>query len=235
VIDDTESRAMTSSKTASGHAQCDPTVVAGVAHPRKRLSLKTRLAVLRARFSLVGLLARQDERKVVSVVAAANGGLAILAIGCFSLITNSSLMFPALGPTAFILFSTPTTESATPRSVILGHFSGMACGWAAWHLSSTLVGGSVSLQIGGFAPILSASLALAATCAILIRLSCPHAPACASSMIIALGGVTDWLGVLLMAVAVVWITAQAVAINRFAGLPVVTWSHATKTDLVGAQ
>ncbi len=199
-------------------------------HPRRRLSLKTRWAIWRARYSTPGLLARLDERKAISVVAAVNGGLAILAIGFFSWITDLPLMFPALGPTAFILFATPTTESAAPRSVILGHFSGMASGWAVWYLVSTVVGGPVSMQIGGLAPVVSASLALAATCGLLIRLSCPHAPACASSLIVALGGVTDWLGVLLMAVAVVWITAQAVAMNRFAGVPVPTWSPVVRTD-----
>lgn len=200
----------------------------GMLRSRTRLSLKTRWAVLRARYSIAGLLARQDERKVVSVVAAVNGGLAILAIGCFSWITDLPLAFPALGPTAFILFATPMSESAAPRSIVLGHFSGIASGWAIWHLTSTVVGGPVSMQIGGLAPFVSASLALAVTCGLMIRLSCPHAPACASSLIIALGAVTDWLGVLLMAVAVVWITVQAVAMNRFAGVPVPTWSPAVR-------
>lgn len=69
-----------------------------------------------------------DERKAVSVVTAVHGGLAILAIGFFSWITDLALTFPALGPTAFILFSSPTSESAAPRSVILGHFCGIASG-----------------------------------------------------------------------------------------------------------
>ena len=198
--------------------------------PRRRLSLKTRWAIWRARYSPAGLLARLDERKAVSVVTAVHGGLAILAIGLFSWMADLALTFPALGPTAFILFSTPTKESAAPRSVILGHFSGMAAGWAVWYLVSAVVGGPVSIQTGGLAPVVSASLALAVTCVLLIRLSCPHAPACASSLIIALGGVTDWLGVLLMAVAVVWITAQAVAMNRLAGVHVPTWSPLVRTD-----
>ncbi len=199
-------------------------------HSTRRLSLKTRWAVWRARYSTVGLLARLDERKAVSLVAAVNGGLAILAIGFFAWITDLPLIFPALGPTAFILFATPTTASAAPRSIILGHFSGMASGWAVWHLMSTVVGGPVSMQTGGWAPAVSASLALAITCGLLVRWSCPHPPACASGLIIALGGVTDWLDVLLMAVAVVWMTVQAVAMNRFAGVPVPIWSPVVRAN-----
>jgi CBS domain-containing membrane protein len=200
---------------------------------RKRLSLKTRWAIWQARYSTPGLLARMDERKAVSAIAAVNGGLAILAIGLYSWITDLPLVFPGLGPTAFILFAAPRTEAAAPRSVILDHFSGMACGWAVWYLMSTIVGGPVSMQTGGLAPVISASLALAVTCGLLIRLSCPHAPACTSCLIIALGGVTDWLGVLLMAFAVIWITAQAVAMNRLAGVPVPLWSPAVRTDQGG--
>ena len=187
--------------------------------------------MLVARYSVAGMLARMDERKAVSVVAAVNGGLAILAIGFFSWIANLAMMFPALGPSAFILFSQPRSDSAAPRSVILGHFSGMAAGWAVWYLVSALFGEPVSMQSGGLAPVVSASLALALTCVLLIRLSCSHPPACASSLIIALGGVTDWLGVCLMASAVVWITLQAVAMNRLAGVRVPLWSPPARPDL----
>ena len=77
---------------------------------------------------------------------------------------------------------------------------------------------------------MSASLALAVTSVLLVRLACPHPPSCASSLIVAMGGVTDWFGVLLMAVAVVWITAQAVAMSLLAGVPVPTWSHVVRLD-----
>ena len=196
----------------------------------RRRSLRTRWAIWRARHSTVGLLARLDECKAVSLVAAVNGGLAILTIGAFAWLTDLPLAFPALGPTAFILFSTPTSESAAPRSVILGHFSAMASGYAVWHLVSAATGGPVSTQIGGWPLMLSASLALALTGGLLVRLSCPHPPACASGLVIALGAVTDWPSVLLMAAAVVWMTVQGVAMNRFAGVPVPTWSPVVRTN-----
>ena len=162
---------MDNQPVAHGDAPGDAPEQSGRPHPTRRLSLKTRWAIWRARYSTAGLLARLDERKAVSVVAAVNGGLAILAIGFFAWLADLPLIFPALGPTAFILFSAPTAESAAPRSVILGHFSGMASGWAVWHLMSTVVGGPVSTQLGGLALVLTASLALAVTCGLLVRLS----------------------------------------------------------------
>lgn len=105
----------------------------------------------------------------------------------------------------------------------------MASGYAVWHLVSYLAGEPVSTQAVGLALFCSTSLALALTCLLLVRLACPHAPACASSLVIALGEVTRWQDVLLMAVVVVWITVQAGLMNRFAGLPVPTWSPRKRT------
>jgi CBS-domain-containing membrane protein len=187
-------------------------------------SIKTRWLILRARLSMPGLLTRFDEQHVMSLATAVNGGLAILTVGLFAWLTNLPVVFPALGPSAFILFSTPLSSAAAPRSVILGHFSAIVSGCAVWHLISALAGAPVSMQAGGWPPFCSASLALAVSSLLLVRLSCKHPPACASSLVIALGAVTHWYDLVFMALAVVWITAQAVAMNRLAGLPVPVWS-----------
>lgn len=191
---------------------------------RPRRSLRMRLLVWRARFSIPSLLALADERKVVSWTAGISGGLAMLQISLFAWLSDLPLVFPALGPTAFILFSAPFSPSAAPRSVIMGHFTGMVSGFATWSLMTHLSGGAVSLQEGGWPLLCSASLALALTSTLLVRMSYPHPPACASALIIALGGVTDWRELLAMAAAVVLLAFQAVAINRIAGVRVPAWS-----------
>lgn len=191
---------------------------------RQRRSFRMRWLMWRTRFSIPTLLARADERKVVSWIAGINGGLAILVISLFAWLSGAPLVFPALGPTAFILFSAPFSPAAAPRSAILGHWIGMASGLAAWHFITRLSGEAVSLQIQGWPLLCSASLALALASALLIRFSCPHPPACGSALVVALGGVTDGLGLLAMAAAVVLLTFQAVCINRIAGVRVPTWS-----------
>jgi CBS-domain-containing membrane protein len=196
-----------------------------------RLSLKTRWLIWRARLSAPALLARFDECKVVSAVAAFNGGLAILTIGLFAWVTDLPLVFPALGPSAFILFRSPMSPEASPRCVILGHLTGMACGYATWKLLGAMTGTTVSMQLGGSIPYFSASLALGATCLCLVRFSCPHPPACASAIVVALGGVTQLSDLLIMALAVVWVAVQAVAMNRLAGLPVPAWQPRDRAAL----
>ena len=174
--------------------------------------------------SIPSLLAGTDERKVISLVAAVNGGIAILVISALAWLIDLPILFPALGPSAFLLFSSPFSAAAAPRSVIVSHFAGIGAGLAVWHLVSLLCGQPVSLALGGWPVLASASLALATTCVLLVRLSAPHAPACATGLIIALGLANDWLALLGMATGVVLLTAQAVAMNRIAGVSTPTWS-----------
>ena len=190
----------------------------------RRLSFKRRLLVWRARLAVPALLAGCDERKVISLVAAVNGGLAILILGSLAWIINLPLLFPALGPSAFILFSSPFSPAAAPRSVVLGHFAAILSGWAVWHLVSLICGQPLTLELAGWPVFISGALALAVSCVLLVRLSCPHAPACATALIIALGAASDWAALLGMAAGVLLLTTQAVMISRIAGINMPTWS-----------
>jgi hypothetical protein len=73
----------------------------------RSLLLKRHLLIWRARLSVPSLLAGRDEGRVVSWVAAINGGLAILVISVLAWLIDLPLLFPALGPSAFLLFSNP--------------------------------------------------------------------------------------------------------------------------------
>lgn len=190
----------------------------------KHLSLRRRMLIWRARLAIPSLIARSDERKVISLVAAVNAGTAILIISVLAWLIDLPLLFPALGPSAFLLFTSPFSPSAAPRSVVVGHFSAMAAGLAIWHLVTFVSGEPVTLE-GGAGPVLaSASLALAASCVLLVRLSCPHAPACATGFLVALGAAHSFSELLGMAIGVLLLTAQAVLIAGIAGMKVPKWS-----------
>ncbi len=53
--------------------------------------------------------------------------------------------------------------------------------------------------------VADAPFAMAATCVLLVCLSCPHAPACASALIAALGAADGWVPLLGMAAGVVFV------------------------------
>jgi CBS-domain-containing membrane protein len=190
----------------------------------KYRSFKTRWVLWRARWSIPALLGHAEERTVVSIAASVNAALAILIIGVLAWVSELPLVFPALGPTSFVLFATPFARAAAPRSVVMGHLAGIGAGYVAWHVTSVLAGSPVTLEAGGWPACLSGSIALALACLLLVRFSVPHPPACASALIVALGAVNEVKGLLIMAAAVVLLTAQAVVINRICCLPVPTWA-----------
>ena len=165
-----------------------------------------------------------DEPKAISRVTAIHGGLAILTVGLFAYLTDLPLVSPVLGPSAFILFSSPLSKAGAPRSVILGYCICLAVGLTIWHCMSYLTGSPISLDSGGWPVFVSATLTLALSALFLVRFSCPHPPACASGLMVAFGTLNLWYQPFLMFAMVVWLTGQSVVMNRFAGFPVPLWS-----------
>ncbi|MBN1846076.1 MAG: HPP family protein [Sedimentisphaerales bacterium] len=188
------------------------------------ISLRMRWQFYRARYSTPALLSRCDEKRAIGLVTAIHAAITIITISGLAWLTDLPLLFPALGPSTFILFSNPLSIAGAPRSVIGGHLLCLGCGYGSWHLVSWLVGSPVGIDTGGGPLYLSAALGLALGALLLVRLNCPHPPACASSLVVALGMVTHLGDMLLMGLVVIWMTFQAILLNRFAGLPVPFWS-----------
>ncbi len=68
--------------------------------------------------------------------ALVNGVISIGIMSAAAALTRQPLIFPSLGPTAFLLFYTPTAPAASPRNTICGH----AIGASAGYLSLVLFG-----------------------------------------------------------------------------------------------
>ena len=197
--------------------------IEAMARKRNPLTLKTRWRMFYSKFTAPVLLARFDEKKVVAVTTAVNGSLAILLIGLFAWLTDLPLVFPALGPSAFILFSSPLSAAAAPRSVIMGHFVCLGVGTGVWHIASYLAGSGISYENHDWPLFVSATVAMAIVCWLMVRLACPHPPACASCLVVAIGAVTNSVDIVMMFGVLVWLTCQATIMNRLAGLPVPLW------------
>ncbi len=201
----------------------------------RRAGLRTRWRLLIAQLSVPTLLSRLEERKVVSIVAALDGAAALLVISLAAWWSGLPLLFPSLAPSAFILFTRPFSEAASPRSMILGHSMAIGCGWLSWTTMSFVFGQPVSLARLDLALCLSADLAFALTCILLVRLSCHHAPACATALIVASGGITAGTDMLIMVVAVVLLVYQGVLIHRLLGVHAPLWridaQHTAAGDL----
>ena len=176
------------------------------------------------RFQLTELIRYHNVTAVLAVFSLINGFISIALMAAVALITGAPFIFPSLGPTAFLLFYTPTAPPASPRNTIVGHLIGASAGWLSLVIFGlTLAPPALSAGVD-WPRVGAAALSLAATSGLMVLLRVPHPPAGATTLIVSLGLMPHlWqLGVLM--VAVVLLTGQAFVINRLAGINYPLWA-----------
>ncbi len=187
-----------------------------------------------ARFRVVRLLQRFDERGVWAAFMFVNGFFTIGVLAGLAIVTGSPFVFPSLGPTAFLFFFDPSAPSATPRNAILGHAIGICCGYGSLLLFGLEHAGPATAVgvTGGRA--LAAALSFAATGCLMILARAAHPPAGATTLLISLGALTRPAHLVLIEGAVALLVLQAIAINRLAGLDYPLWARRRARSGAGA-
>lgn len=180
------------------------------------------------RLSVPSLTQRHSSTVIMGLFALINGLIAIGVMSIAALSTGQPLIFPSLGPTAFLLFYTPTAPAASPRNTICGHAIGAAAGYLSL-VSFGLTDAGPALAHGVTAGrVGAAALSLGLTSGLMVWARVPHPPAGATTLIISLGILTtpQQLGVLMLAVAL--LVLQGLAINRLAGIDYPLWAPRKK-------
>ena len=183
------------------------------------------LSLLR-RLRLDWLFDHFPPRLVRTAYVFINGFVTIALLALLALLTRNPFVFPSLGPTAYLLFFSPLARSCSPRNTIFGHAVGILCGYGAFVITGT---GALPFGVhpGIFWPrILAAALSLSATGAFMVLLGISHPPAGATTLIISLGIISKPRELVVIEIAVFLLVAQAIVINRLAGLPYPFWSSA---------
>jgi CBS-domain-containing membrane protein len=176
------------------------------------------------RLGLAHPLRHVPRRVLTAAFVFATGFLTIGVLAVLAMISNTPLVFPSVGPTAFLFFFRPTAPAASPRNALWGHALGILCGYAALWLVG-LQNAPSAMEEGVHARrVLAAALSLAATGALMILLQVAHPPAGATTLIVSLGIVTSPLHLLIIEVAVALLVVQAIVLNRLAGVDYPFWA-----------
>ncbi|HEV7219577.1 MAG: HPP family protein [Candidatus Acidiferrales bacterium] len=184
------------------------------------------LSLLR-RLRLDWLLRHFPPRLVRAAYVFVNGFITIAVLALLALVSRNPFVFPSLGPTAYLVFFSPLAKTSSPRNTILGHAIGLICGYAAFVVTGT---GALPFGVhpGVFWPrILAAALSLSATGAFMVLLDISHPPAGATTLIVSLGIISKPRELVIIEVAVFLLVAQALIINRLAGLHYPIWNVAS--------
>jgi CBS domain-containing membrane protein len=174
------------------------------------------------RFQLPALGQRHSPRLIIGTYVFVNSGIAIGIMAALAMATHQPFAFPSLGPTAFLLFYQPLGSNAAPRSCFFGHLIGALAGYVALVVFG-LTHTPPNLEHVDAARVGALVVALALTLSLMAWLNVPHAPAGATTLIVATGllRTPSQVGILMLAVVV--LVAQGFVINRLAGLPYPIW------------
>src|SRR5579883_5222 len=175
------------------------------------------------RLGLGRLIRPVPARLIWALYVFVNGFLTIALLALLAAVTRVPMVFPSLGPTAYLLFFSPRSESASPHNTILGHAIGLISGYAAfWAMGMP---GSITGPHDGLVwpRVFAAALSLAGTGALMILLNASHPPAGATTLIVSLGIIARPGYLVVIEAAGVLLTIQAFCINRLAGLPYPMW------------
>jgi CBS-domain-containing membrane protein len=184
------------------------------------------------RLRLDWLLLHFPPRLVRSAYVFVNSFVTIGVLALLAIVSRNPFVFPSLGPTAYLLFFSPLGKTSSPRNTVFGHAIGLICGYVAF-----VATGAGALPFGAhpgiFWPrILAAALSLSATGAFMVLLDVSHPPAGATTLIVSLGIISRPRELVIIEVAVFLLVAQALAINRLAGLPYPLWNAAASNKRV---
>ncbi|HEY7388793.1 MAG TPA: HPP family protein [Bryobacteraceae bacterium] len=175
------------------------------------------------RLRLDWLLHRFPPRIVRAIYVLVNGFITIGVLALLAFVSRNPFVFPSLGPTAYLLFFDPLSKASSPRNTIFGHLIGLICGYLAF-----VITGAGALPFGAHAGIfwpriLAAALSLSATGAAMVLFNVSHPPAGATTLIVSLGIISRPRELVIIEVAVFLLVAQALLINRLAGLRYPLW------------
>lgn len=190
-------------------------------------SILFRLVAFFSRKQLWYLIQKEGKsRLLIPIFVFVAGATALAIISILAYITELPLLFPQLGPSAFILFYTPMSDTASPRNVILSHLLSVIVGLFFLWLFATLYPASSlfdSTMMNG-QRILVIALTMGVSCIAMVLLKCVHPPAAASALIAAMGYLENVEQVMGIVAAVILIVLAAIIFNRLiGGLPYPLW------------
>ena len=195
--------------------------------PRPQKSLLYRLIVGLNRMRLQTILARaRHPHRIAGLFLLVEGAAALGIIGWAASAFKLPLLFPQLGPSAFIIFHTPMAESASPRSLILSHGISLVIGLLVLRVFAVFLpeAGLLETTLLNGPRIATVSIAMGLASIAMLMLRCAHPPAAATALLAAMGYAGTSHQIFGLTCAVVLLAAQALLFNRLVGgLPYPLW------------
>lgn len=176
------------------------------------------------RHGLHGRLVESFGRKGDALYTFVACSMAISLCGLAGYFLAQPLIFPSLGPTAYLFFESPTSPRSSPRNAVIGHFVAILVGAFSLYVFGVFDNPSVLQEGITLARVGCATLSVALTGAVLLLLDASHPPAGATVLIVSLGLLSTPTEMTNLAIGVALITVAGFLINRAFGVPAPIWN-----------
>ena len=158
-------------------------------------------------------------RRPTTVDGSVRVAVLFVPLALLAWLSGQPFVFPSLGPSAYVLAVSPDADASAPGRVLGGHLVGLLAGLASYHLLASglgLTAQPVAGSVAGARLAASALLAVTATTAGMMASDYRHAPACATTLIVALGILTTALEAVIVVAAVLALLGSDAALRRTA-------------------
>ncbi len=160
----------------------------------------------------------------MGLFAFVNGVISIAIMAGAAVVTGQPFIVPSLGPTAFLLFYTPTLPAASPRNTICGHAIGAAAGYLSLVIFGLTAAAPALASEVTWSRVGAAALSLGLTSGLMVWFRVPHPPAGATTLIVSLGILRTPGQLAVLMLAVVLLVIQGYVINHVAGIDYPRWA-----------
>jgi len=133
-------------------------------------------------------------------------GLLFTVLGTIAWASGQPVIFPSLGPSAFILAFERRSERAQTYQIVVSHLIGGVAGLLAWSLLASgisITATPPALSAEGLRLATSATVSIILTSWSMIATDTVHPPACATTLIVSLGLLSTPVQVGIIVVSVV--------------------------------
>lgn len=179
---------------------------------------------LGTRFKIPVLVDRHSSTSVMGLFALVNGLISIGIMSAAAVLTGQPMIFPSLGPTAFLLFYTPTVPASSPRNTICGHAIGAASGYLALVVFGLTQAAPALATEVTWARVGAAAMSLGLTSGLMVWCRVPHPPAGATTLLVSLGMLREPGEIAVLMLSVVLLVIQGYVINHLAGIDYPKWA-----------
>jgi len=182
------------------------------------------------------LITRKNPKILSAIFVLVSSTISMIIMGAAAHFTSWAQIFPALGPTTFLIFYAPSKEMASPRNCIIGHLLGVIVGTSLfmlvkWFSPESILTGIYYSRLSVI-EILIIAFSMGITGLLMVLSDLLHPPAASTAMLAAMGlYVIKWYEIPVFLLTLVLLVLIGICMHRLAGIHYPIWSINNSEEL----